>query len=160
MPQAPKVRVPAVHAIAVTKPEQQIQAAAVVQRVALGKTIAEIAAEFRLSPRTVRERLQLARESGILQQAQVIILEKLVPLAVAAYAHALQNESGDAELRLKAAKDVLFGAGALESRSSSTVTHQADPNTLEAFRQERERRAATPEPIIDAIVESSPHASE
>jgi DNA-binding Lrp family transcriptional regulator len=129
-----------------------------VQRVALGATIREIASEFHVSPRTVRERLQLAREAGVLQQAQVIILEKLVPLAVAAYAHALQDESGNAELRLKAAKDVLFGAGALESKSSSTVVHQADLNTLEAFRAERAARQ--PEGVIvDAEIENS-HAAK
>ena len=143
MPHTPRVRV---HRANLGGLEAGVQAAAMMARRLLGTSIAEIAAEFGVSLGTVSSRLQLARESGVLPQAQTIILEKLLPLAVATYHHALTDEQGDPELRLKAAKDILLGTAAIQSKA--TVVHESDPESLEAFRAERARLNSIPGEII------------
>ena len=118
--------------------EQHAQAALMIQRRLLGASIAEISQEFRVSTGTVSSRLQLARET-ILPQAQSIILEKLLPIAVGVFSHAMTDEQGDPKLRLKAARDVLFGVKALETQSKTTVV-EASNVTLEMIRAERARK--------------------
>lgn len=93
-----------------------------------GKTVQQIADDYNCSRGAATTYLERARTSNmVLARAKELIGEKLVPLALAVYDGKLQE--GD----LSAAKDVLFGFGALAKES--TIKHQAaDPDTLDAFR--------------------------
>ena len=134
--------------------ERVLQGTMMLQRKLLGTTIEEIAREFRTTQGIVRSRLTEARESGVLIQAQLLLLEKLLPAAIGAYQHALTDEHGDAELRLKAAKDILFGTQALETKSKATVVHETQPDTLEAYRAARLRKALPGEVEVEVLDES------
>lgn len=72
-----------------------------------GASIRDLQEAFGCSRATVHRRLALARESGLLDTARDILMERLVPKALAAYDVAL--EQGE----MTAAKDVLTGAGVL-----------------------------------------------
>lgn len=120
------------------KEEQQALAKAVQLRVLLGRTQEEIAEEFRLSLRQVRDKLKEARaDGGAKDIAEVIVLKRLLPKAVAVFDAALSGEDVPKNT-IDVAKDVLFGSGTLKKKDEVAVTHELSP--LEAYRRERDQR--------------------
>lgn len=115
-----------------THPEQQAAQAALMLTERLGgKTIGEIQQAFGVSRSTVHRRLNLAEQHGLLETAKAILLERLLPKALAVYDAALDD--GEREI----ARDVIFGLGALRKTATvTTVPSSVEDNeeTLEDFR--------------------------
>jgi DNA-binding CsgD family transcriptional regulator len=122
------------------KEEQQALARAVQLRVILGRTTEEIAAEFRISRAKVKAKLTEARKDGGAKDvAETLVLERLLPKAVAVFDAALSGEEVP-KGTIDVAKDVLFGMAVLKKKDEVSVTHNVSP--LEAYRKEREQRLA------------------
>lgn len=120
------------------KDEQQALARAVQLRTILGRTTEEIAAEFRISKAQVKAKLLEARkEGGAKDVAEMLVLDRLLPKAVAVFDAALSGEEIP-KGTIEAAKDVLFGSGTLKKKDEVAVTHELSP--LEAYRRERDQR--------------------
>lgn len=129
------------------KDEQQALAKAVQLRVILGKSQEEIAEEFRLTIGQVKAKLREARkDGGARDAAELLVLNRLLPKAVAVFDAALNGEEM-AKGTIEVAKDVLFGSGTLKKKDEVNVTHTMSP--LDAYRQEREARIAQLN-VIDA----------
>lgn len=122
------------------KDEQAALAKAVQLRVILGRSQEEIATELRLTIPEVKRKLKEARkDGGARDAAELLVLQRLLPKAVAVFDSALNGEEipkGSIEV----AKDVLFGSGTLKKKDEVNVTHDVSP--LEAYRREREIRLA------------------
>lgn len=115
--------------------EKKVQAvAALARRTLLNETMEEIAQHFQMNRHAVASRLQLARTMDLTQLARDLIVERLVPKAIAVVDHHLNEGS------YEAAKDVLFGTGGLQKSSKSEVHHSTTP-TLDAIRAERANKA-------------------
>lgn len=90
------------------------------------KSITQLAADYHLTPQRVKDHLALAHSSGFYQQFEALILDKLVPPAMAVYEAHLQRGS------LEAARDVLFGMGIL--RKNPKELDNPGVETIEAYR--------------------------
>lgn len=127
---------------ALQKPEEkELQALAMLTERVLGKSIKEVAEQFRVSPATVHDRLALARESGVLPQAKLMLLERLLPRALTVYIAAMDQQPVSEE-SVKAARDVLFGLGVLEKQTKVVQKGPSEDDTLASYRVEREKRKA------------------
>lgn len=114
----------------------------------LGKSVGEIAEAFRMGTETVQRRLALARaEGGALDIARALLLERLVPKALALYDAALDMAPVSKE-QVQVATEVLKGSQVLEKQSKSTVTHKMDSDTLEAYRAERMKKSAVDGEVV------------
>lgn len=129
------------------KDEQAALAKAVQLRAILGKSQEEIAEEFRLTIPQVKAKLREARkDGGAKDAAELLVLNRLLPKAVAVFDAALNGEEV-LKGTIEVAKDVLFGAAVLKKKDEVSVTHTMSP--LDAYRQEREARIAQAN-VIDA----------
>lgn len=98
-----------------TKPEQRLQAVALLQRRMFDPsrpTIAQLAKELGLNRHTVADRLKLAREDGVPDEARLIVIRDMLPAAMAVVQEALT--STDMKVAMQAAKLVLDGLEAIQ----------------------------------------------
>ena len=139
-----------------TPEEKEALTKAVQLRVILGRTMGEIAEEFRIPKTEVVKRLKDARESGgALDIAQKLVADRLLPKAIAVMDAALDGEDIP-KSTMDAARDVLFGTSTLKKKDESNVTVTLSP--LEAYRKERMERQQV-ENIIDVTpIEREPLA--
>lgn len=77
------------------------------EKVTSGKTIKDLAEEYRMTPGAVSTHLSIAEKSGIVERLEAKILERLVPRALALLEEQILRGN------VKAATDVLFGVGVL-----------------------------------------------
>lgn len=98
---------------------------------ALGRSVDAIAKQWQVSPAYVTQRLDDVTTCGIAEQFERMILERLVPQALAIYEAALR--AGDKE----AARDLLFGTGVLRRQDRKLEKLQPTLETLETYRQKR-----------------------
>ena len=103
------------------------------------KSITELAKDYHLSPARVKEHLALAQSSGFYQQFEALVLDRLVPPAMAVYEAHLQRGS------LEAARDVLFGMGIL--RKNPKEADNPGVETIEAYRITRAKAPGDPSPV-------------
>lgn len=106
-------------------------------RVLENKSITELAREYHLSADRVKEHLAMAHASGFYQQFEALVLDKLVPPAMAVYEAHLQRGS------LEAARDVLFGMGVL--RKNPKDLENPGVETIEAYRITRAKGPEGPQ---------------
>ena len=106
-------------------------------RVLENKSVTELARTYHLSPERVKEHLAAAHAGGFYQQFEALILDKLVPPAMAVYEAHLTRGS------LEAARDVLFGMGIL--RKNPKETEHPGVETIEAYRMTRVQGPTTPQ---------------
>lgn len=104
-----------------------------------GASVGDIAREFNTSERSVLRRIDYAQRHNLLADATDRVLNELVGKAHSAYANAL--ESGDAQLALNAARDVMFGTGILSRNNKAQVAPATETveMTLAVWREKRKQ---------------------
>ena len=111
----------------------------------MGKSVAQIAAEFEMSHDTVQRRLAWAKRHGMVEDALDTVLDHLVPEAVKTYLAAIQ--SGD----IDAARDVMFGTGVLQKAPKTGLAPtQSVEMTIETYRNNRKLSVTTNLPSVEA----------
>lgn len=120
-----KIRIDAAQKRAEEKLRANLMAA---DRVLENKSITELAKSYHLTPQRVKEHLAMAHAGGFYQQFEALILEKLVPPAMAVYEAHLTRGS------LEAARDVLFGMGVLSKNPKTQEGATPGVETIEAYR--------------------------
>lgn len=101
-------------------------------KVMVNKSISELAREYHLTPQRVKEHLDMALATGFYQKFEALILDKLVPPAMAVYEAHLERGS------LEAARDVLFGMGILR-KNPKDADAAPGVETIEAYRITRQK---------------------
>jgi DNA-binding Lrp family transcriptional regulator len=97
----------------------------------LGTSIKDIAGKYNCSPGAVKRYLDAAEESGLLEHFRALIYERLMGPALAVYEAQLQMGN------LEAARDIVFGRGALMKNPPGRGAEQKPIDTLAAYRAER-----------------------
>lgn len=98
---------------------------------ALGKPIREIAKEYNCTQASVKRYLDHATESGFLEHFRALIYERMMGKALAVYEANLDLGN------LDAARDIVFGLGALRKNGESPDRPVKVIDSLAAYRQER-----------------------
>lgn len=117
------------------KQEREAQGQAMLAiRISDSRSYAELALMFGVSRETVAKRLQDARAGQLTGLAQEIIMERMLPKALAVLEQEL--ESGNYE----AAKDLLFGSQVYQKGGKATIEHiTSNSPTLDSIRRERSK---------------------
>jgi DNA-binding Lrp family transcriptional regulator len=125
--------------------EKDLRAMAIAaDKLTSGKTIAELAAEYRISKASIRDSLTRADQAGFYDAYRGVILEKLMPKALATYEAHLDRGS------LEAARDIL----AILSKAPQGA-QDVDVTTIEAYRALRIVRQELAAPrTADAVPEA------
>lgn len=139
---------------ALDKQEALVQGQAMLAiRISDSKSYAELARMFGVSSETVQKRLRMARAAEFTGLAQEIIMERMLPKALAVLDQEL--ESGNYE----AAKDLLFGSQVYQKGGKAVVEHiTSNSPTLESIR--RERAKAVDAEVIQGDSESERNADD
>ena len=152
---------------AVTGKDLAVRAQLMVTQKILGSSIKEIAEQFQVSKDTVNRALSLARKNDLYGIAEKIVMERLVPKALAVYD--LELEAGN----LDAARDVAHGTGVLKKNGGITVNAGGGEVTLDLIRARIRAKSASKEEnseghrpalpegtVIDVVPEGDERASE
>jgi hypothetical protein len=123
-------------------------------------TMVQLARKYDCTPNSAKTTLEFARAHGLyLDRARQLIEAELLPRALAVYEKYLdggRQDGGEAADDLAAARDVLFGIGALSK--STTVKHTPSDvaDTLDTWREkyfEETRVTVLPSPTTPALIE-------
>lgn len=138
----------------INKSEARAQAALMmVERLKGNGSVKRLAEHFGVAPRTVNNRLALARQDGVPDQAREIFIDSLLPESMAVLQEALQGE--DLKLAVQVASKIVDGLKILEGpKEDSPATVAGATETLELFRARLTRKKTeeneSASPIIDA----------
>lgn len=91
---------------------KKIQALAMMREVALGKSVADVAKQFNVTPTIVRARMSYAQRAGLFVHHEDVILSSMVPRAEGLLLTVLDpNTVVDPALKVKVALEVMKGTG-------------------------------------------------
>jgi hypothetical protein len=119
--------------------DRELAAVSMMTDRALGSSIADIQKKYQRSRSTVHRLLRDARQSAeLVDHARDMVLERLVPLALAVYEKALLE--GD----VKVATSVLTGTGVLGRTALEDAAPEVVEDSIDLYRLQRTARMSDP----------------
>jgi hypothetical protein len=157
-PPATPVRPPRKRGASLRSEEKRVQATAMLARRLFGDKITEIADEFQVNPKTVYRRLSDARASGALSDCRSIIIESMLPKAMAVMQEALEGD--DMKIAVQVALKIVDGLEALKGPDGHAGAAGTVEETLEHWRARRVTRVGTLADAVDGdLVDATPAAA-
>ena len=129
--------------------DRRAQATMMMVRRLMGEgTIKELAADFHLLPKTINNRLSLARTDGVPDMARQIFIDEMLPQSIVVLKDALDGD--DMKLAVQVALKIVDGLKALELPPAQQPAGTAG-TVEESFEIWKARRIVHPSPSADVI---------
>lgn len=161
---------------AITSPAlKAIRAQAILEARVKGVPVGQLAAQYKVSEKTIYRLLNWAKEEGLLGELKQRALEKLGSLSLDVYEAAMKADTSTLtqsaveahKMKLTAAKDVAFGAGILNKKPEQRMVEEE--HSMEWFLKQRshggesageEEGSDGPNPVLDGVVLSEQEGTE